>query len=373
MGAGVGGHVDVDHPRDGFLHPAVDGAHAGQAPEHQVFPARGEDVVVDGVAAHGQGRHAHDRLGADAHVVAGPLAEGAFEPGLVRGELSLDDDLGVGGHHEVHGLGLDELDGLLQQRARLGELPADPRQPGDRAEHERGVVPDGQGELGGLAPFRAAPVDVAAVVAALEIDTEGVRVMDLVAVDPGVLDARIRVLEDQDSAGDVGTGVELVVERDGQGGQVGRVPLEHHLLHRTVGHGLRGDGTGLPFAVHPRHVRHAGVQGQGQPLVGGRQVDGQGHGRAFHVGEEQRRKPPFLAQPRGDGGDVEPAVHPPGDHAELVRGRVRQLLDERAQILCHSWGPFVAADAGRAFRPSRACGRRFGGRCLKSGSLYHRR
>jgi hypothetical protein len=46
------------------------------------------------------------------------IAEGPLAPALAGLDVALEDDLGTGGHLEVHGDALDELDALAAQESR---------------------------------------------------------------------------------------------------------------------------------------------------------------------------------------------------------------------------------------------------------------
>ena len=151
----LGGEVDVADLGDGELHERQEDALHGLAHPGILHGRLTDDGGgVDGVLAVGDGGEMEDGVLVLHGVEAGVVAEGAFGAELAELDEALEDVLGVGGHLEVDGLGLDELDGLLAEETG-DEVLLDLGGGGDNGgKGERGVGADGDGHLHAVAAER---------------------------------------------------------------------------------------------------------------------------------------------------------------------------------------------------------------------------
>ena len=83
-------------------------------------------------------------------VEAGVVAKGAFGAQLVEADVTFEHDFRRGGHLQIDGLALDQLDGLLAEKAGDDELLYLRRCGDDGGEGGGGIGADGDGDLKNL-------------------------------------------------------------------------------------------------------------------------------------------------------------------------------------------------------------------------------
>ena len=199
-----------------------------------------------------------------------------------------DDDFGAGRNGQVAQFGFYQFHGFLHERARFFVLAAVARQPRDGSHHDAGVVADHDRHGHVLTLVLVFLVDVRPVVPFDEPDTELMGSLTLVAIEPDVCDARVRVAAHEKGAGQVGPGIEGVVRGNRQHVERGVRPLEHDVLNRRGG-GIdhhRADRCRLPFAVEPDHLRDRRAEAQREPFVRRGQIDHGRQARVAHLREE---------------------------------------------------------------------------------------
>ena len=285
----VGPHVDQLLHHVHLLHRRE--ALAGEVAVHQGAHAHGLDLGAlagrhladdgdpDGVLAVRHAGELHHRADGPGVDVAHGLAEGPFLFQVVGGNDALEHHLGGGGHLQVDGLALHQLDRGPGQSARQGQLVHVGRHLLGGGVGGRGHRAHGDGHLQRNAPLPA-PLPVGRqVLGRARVGAAPERRFHQPAVVADVARARLRVLGDPVARGDVGAVVESR-GRDGNGeageaaagGEV--VTLVNYFLDRAGGHHYRRDRVlhGLDPAV--RHFFRPALEPQA--------VDGGGAGETAH-------------------------------------------------------------------------------------------
>ena len=259
-------HHELAQVHQRLVHPhpdhALQTAVVAQVVQHQRLPAPVLDFAafarrhlaqhahVVGVLPVGDAGHLEHRAqAAGVHVPVG-LSEGTLGLEQVRADVSLDDDLRVCRHLQVHGLALDELHGPLEERTGDAELV---HSVGDLLHGHVGKARHRADDAGRGQPLAQrvglVPVDGQILLGADEVDAGLGGGLDLAAVVADVADAGIRILGDPVAGGQVRPVVEPG-RRDGHRELVEAAVVQETVadvdlfLDRTGVHHLRRQRTG---------------------------------------------------------------------------------------------------------------------------------
>ena len=295
-----------------------------------------DDRRIDRVAPHRQRRDAEDRELLGVRVVAGVVAERAFDADVVTRDRPLEDDLGVRRDFQVHGLAADELHRLAAQEAGEHELVDVVWERRARGVRRHGIEPDRDG-------YRDPPVlgreEIGPpVLVHLPVHVGGACIDHLHPVHAEVADARLRVLRDDRGKRDEGGRILRPAALDRKPAEVHIVALEHDLLARSLRDGLRhgvGDRLQLQEASHllhetlrRLHVEHLAqlrrrvvelldAQGEAHAPFGSELVDEERMRRSLRMLEEERRSS-GLDDAVGDLRDLEIRIDLGRDASELA-------------------------------------------------------
>ena len=314
------GHAHGPHRGHHGADGAVEVRLHGDRRQQHVVQVRDGDVLKHRVAPMRDRPHLDDFALALAQAIAGELAERSLGRALAGQDLALEHHLGVRGHQHVGGATADELQRLAEQPAHDRALVLVDGADGQRAEGDRRVHPDHQGERQHLAALLGDPLELPQVLAERQVDRRRVASLDHQPVVRAVPRLRCRIPRERDCGGDVGARVALVMHDLRQRVEIDVRARQHDLLRR------RGvDDAGRYGLVHRLEVRRqhrvgGAVQREREPRATRVDVGEHGKLRALDVLEEEDRPPaPLLFELHDERGDLVRRVDGPRDHVQLVR------------------------------------------------------
>src|ERR1700722_4853335 len=376
------GQVDTPEVGADRVDRPVERAHPRNRAEYRVLRVRVEQVLADRVVAHRYRRDLDVGPRAFHVVVAGPFTEGDFVLTLRGLDVALDHDLRVGRHGHVHGLALDDLEGLAHQRSAQFHFPAGTWHLGHRGQVERGMVPDDDGHRRRLAVLLVIGVDVAAVVGRVHHEPQLPWPLQLKPVHAHVDRAGAAFLHDGDARRDIAAGIVLALMGQRELRQVRVLAGQDHVADGRSGlvDVLHRGWVRFPFAMQPlafEQVLHA--HRDGHPLVRRVQVDQDRKIRAAHVPEQHGRELVGPLQLGQQGGDLVVGVDLPGYLFKVSRALLCDLIKEGPQALRHVIDPFGNPSArgarpapGNTVRPLLKAGREnYAHSCKSVDVVYH--
>ena len=140
-------------------------------------------------------------------VEAGVIAEWSFTPTLAGLDISLENDLRAGGHLEINGHALDEVDALAAQKSREQQFVESFRHRRSRRERQRRIRAKRDRNLEPLAHLLGETVVLRAPLVPLPVHAGRPVVVDLHAVRADVAHAGLGVFRENHRQGDVRTAV----------------------------------------------------------------------------------------------------------------------------------------------------------------------
>jgi hypothetical protein len=185
-----------EEPLDGLPHETV--LHRRRADDRR---------HVDRPRTPRHGGHVEDREIVVQRVEAGVIAEGPFAPRLARIQVAFEDELRLGRHHHVDGLGPDHGNALLPQETGEQELRNAGGKRRDRREDRRRVASDRGGGFHAPALPRVPPRLSRAVLVLLPVHPGRVPVEELHSVHADVAPAGDRIARNDQRHGDEATRV----------------------------------------------------------------------------------------------------------------------------------------------------------------------
>jgi hypothetical protein len=255
------------------------------------------------------------------------------------------DNLGVGGHLDVHRLALDQLHRLLADEAGHQHL-VDLLRQGKRGGETHGGIgirADGDSDLHATPAALGLAVVGAAALLNMPVHPGGPLVEDLHAVGPAVAHTGLRILGEDHREGDAAAGIDRPALQDGDAGERRVVPdddlLAGAILDQLGEHAelveqpLRRLQVQDILQLRRQIARRGDLQGKIHAGGAAEEVDQDGHGRALDVLEEERRAARFT-DAVGDLGDLQDRIHFAGDATKL--SGPFQGGDKLAQVgVCH--------------------------------------
>src|SRR5579884_158282 len=263
----AGRQVDgSDRGHDAF-DAVVDGALLGEGAHRPYIAVAGEDVLVNRLAAAGDGLDLDHPAHPLRPVRTGKLAERAFDLARAGQDLALDEDVGVGRDQDVGAPYLARGEAQRTVHNRADDLIVVLAERGDvqGADEIGRMVADHDDDGRRLAALLVLADDLP-IVAGGHVQAELARALVLHAQEGGIVGAAVGIAHEGRHV-DVGPAVHAVVADDGELAEISALAHLDNLFHRRGGFGndLRFEATLLAAGVFQR---------EGQAEVLGRQAHG---------------------------------------------------------------------------------------------------
>ena len=209
------------------------------------------------VASPGDGGQVEHRIALEQAVVADVLAVRPFrldQPPLV--DVAFEHQLGIGGHLDVDGHAFDHRHRRAARGADHLEL-VHRRGRGHGGEKIIGMAADGECDRQALTLRHRRLVEGAQIAQGVEIDAGGAEPAQHQPAAADIGEAGFGVAREIDAGRNVGRAIEAWLQVHGKQRQVGVVPGQHHLLHRSLrgGHPDRRQRMSQPLAQRSRESR----------------------------------------------------------------------------------------------------------------------